>query len=78
MFYGFVLQGIGSFRETDHRTVASAVVDFGGFALVIPVTVVVGISAYILIFGRIRWNIIAAYAFSADGGGRTLPDRPVQ
>ncbi|MGK3958319.1 hypothetical protein ACLKOZ_19250 [Arthrobacter sp. R4] len=65
VLYGFVLQGIGSLWESDHRTVASAIVAFGGFAMVIPVLLVAGVLCYILIFGRWRWKITAAYAFGA-------------
>lgn len=65
VFYGFVLQAIGSLWETDQRTVASSIVNFGGFALIVPVIIVVGLLAYIMFFGRLKWKLMAAYAFGA-------------
>lgn len=65
VFYGFVLQAAGSLWETDERTVTSNVVNFGAAALVIPAGVVFCLLAYILVFGRLKWKMMAAYSFGA-------------
>lgn len=65
VFYGFVLQAMGSLWETDERTVADSVVNFGGFAMIVPVILVVCLTAYIMVFGRLKWKVMAAYAFGA-------------
>ena len=63
--YGFVLQAIGSMWETDRRTVASSVVNFGGFAMIVPVTIVLGLLAYVILRGSLKWKAMAAYAVGA-------------
>lgn len=65
VIYGFVLQAVGSLWETDRRTVADAVLNFGGFALIVPVLIIVGLMTYVMIFGRPKWKWMAAYAFGA-------------
>lgn len=65
VFYGFVLQAVGSLWETDKRTVAASVVNFGGFAMVIPVAIVVALLCYVLICGSMKWKVTALYAFGA-------------
>lgn len=65
VFYGFVLQAIGSLWETDKRIVADSVVNFGGFAMVVPAVLVACLMAYIMVFGRLKWKVMAGYAFGA-------------
>lgn len=63
--YGFILQAIASLWETDANTVANSVVSFGGFAMVVPVAVIVCLMIYVLLLGRLKWKLMAAYAFGA-------------
>lgn len=65
VFYGFGLQAVTSLWVTDPRSVASNIVNFGAFALIVPVLMMVGLLFYVLLFGSLEWKITAAYAFGA-------------
>ncbi|MDQ0673287.1 hypothetical protein QFZ36_000848 [Pseudarthrobacter siccitolerans] len=65
ILYGFLLQAVGSMWVTDAHTMALNVATFGGYAVAVPCAVIVGLLAYILVFGHPRWRAVALYAFAA-------------
>ncbi len=65
VFYGFGLQAMTSLWETDQRSVASGIVNFGPYAALIPVAVITSLLIYVLVFGSIKWKLVGAYSFGA-------------
>lgn len=65
VIYGFILQAVGSIWEPDARTMALNIVTFGGFAVVVPSIIVLGLLAYITIYGRATLKVAALYAAGA-------------
>jgi len=63
---GFGLLPIGSIWHADSRTLASNIVMFGAWSLVIPALLLLGLLAYTLITGRSGLKIAAAGAFAAS------------
>lgn len=64
---GYVLLPIGSLWHPDSRTLASGIVNFGPWALVVPCLLVVGLFLYVLMKGErtFQWAAIIALAASA-------------
>lgn len=65
VFYGFGLQAMTSLWETDPRSVASNIVNFGAFGVFVPVSLITCLLIYVLVFGSLKWKLTAAYAFGA-------------
>ena len=63
---GFALFPIASNWYPDSRTLASTIVAFGGWALVIPCVVVAAAMAYTLIAGTVKLKVAALGAFGAS------------
>ncbi|WP_157769017.1 hypothetical protein [Pseudarthrobacter sulfonivorans] len=65
VFYGFGLQAMTSLWETDERSVASSIVNFGAYAALIPVAVISCLLIYVLVFGSLKWKFVGVYSFGA-------------
>jgi hypothetical protein len=65
VLYGFGLQSMTSLWETDKHSVASSIVNFGAYAVLIPVAVIVCLLIYVLAFGSLKWKVVAASSFCA-------------
>lgn len=65
VFYGFGLQAVASLWETDERSMAAIIVNYGAFPVLIPAAVVAGLLIYVLVFGSTKWKFAAAYSFGA-------------
>lgn len=65
VFYGFGLQVISSLWETNPKTLALYIVNFGAYPIVIPALVVTCLVLYILILGNVKWKFVAAYSLGA-------------
>lgn len=64
---GYVLLPIGSIWHADSRTLASGIVNFGAWPLVVPCLLVIGLLVYVLIKGgrTFQWAAIIALTASA-------------
>jgi hypothetical protein len=65
VLYGFGLQAVASLWETDKRSMASTIVNYGAFPVLIPAAVIAGLLIYVLVLGSTKWKFVAAYSFSA-------------
>ncbi|PTT62660.1 hypothetical protein DBR22_16970 [Arthrobacter sp. HMWF013] len=65
VFYGFGLQAVASLWETDKRSMASTIVNYGAFPVLIPAAVIAGLLIYVLVVGSTKWRFVAAYSFGA-------------
>jgi hypothetical protein len=65
VIYGFILQAVGSIWEPDAGRMALNVVTFGGFAVVVPSIIILGLLTYTAVYGRARWKVAALYAAGA-------------
>lgn len=66
VFLGFGLLPIGSIWYPDSRTLASNIVTFGAWSLLVPALLVLGLLAYTVVAGRRDLKIAAAGAFVAS------------
>lgn len=65
VLYGFGLQAVASLWETDKRSMASTIVNYGAFPVLIPAAVIAGLLIYVLVLGNTKWKFVAAYSFGA-------------
>ncbi|HYH77611.1 MAG TPA: hypothetical protein VD841_08955 [Arthrobacter sp.] len=66
VLWGFGLLPVGSIWHADSRTLASNIIAFGGWALVIPCLLLLALLAYTLLAGRMEFKLFALGALTAS------------